>query len=234
MDTPQRVVRGPILLEDGWADIKNYLDMVIQGSDFDCKMVHATYSKVYNMAVQRPPHNYCEELYNEMINHQNNLIDTLVVKHKEHFDERGLDVTHKDYVLWKHSQYIITWYKKVFLYLDQYYTKREQLPSIPDTLQQCWIDKGISTYTSEQEIVYLNEWKGLIRVKQKLQLALCLAKCQDFPFPEDLYDIIIPHLSSNPVTDKYAFKTLHIQLEYNTSPITKYTGSQINYFGLMD
>jgi len=223
--------KPPISWEETWSDIERYMDDVVYNPSkkiVGCKKVYGIYSKVYILCVQRPPYNFSHRVYETIVKYHEDLVDRLIEDHNEHFDKHRLDVKHKDFVLWKHSKYIITWYKKVFLYLDQYYTKREKLPSISDVLHQCWISKGRPTYTPEQEKDYMDKWKALLRAKQKLQLA----KLSYFPkfsyFPEDLYDIIIPHLSSNPVTDEYAFKTLHIHLEYNTSR------SLIMNFKLMD
>ena len=89
--------KPPIGLEEGWTDLKESIDELIEmcETDFegsmDVKKVMGNYScafacplirgaraswpqcpldpllcsrrKVYNMAVQRPPHNFCEELY---------------------------------------------------------------------------------------------------------------------------------------------------------------------------
>ena len=61
--------KPPIGLEEGWKDLQESIDELIMmcETDFegsmDVKKVIGNFSKVYNMAVQRPPHNFCEELY---------------------------------------------------------------------------------------------------------------------------------------------------------------------------
>lgn len=218
-----------ILWENSWNDIKRHMDDLFNGDlDISVNTIMGMYSKVYNTSIgyynneTNERIRFSDNLYKEMIKYHEDLVDRLIEDHNEHFDKHGLDVKHKDFVLWTHYQYIIRWNTKIFLWLDEFYTKRSNLPSIPNTLQQCWISKGLSPYTKDIEEEYMNKWKALLRAKQKLQLAKLSY------FPDDLYDIINTKLSSNPVTNECAFKTLHIHLEYNTSR------SLIRNFGLMD
>ena len=56
-------------LEEGWAQLQDSIDQLIEvcENDFppqtDMSKVMANYTLVYQMAVQRPPNNHCEALY---------------------------------------------------------------------------------------------------------------------------------------------------------------------------
>ena len=197
---------NPYLIKwDGLQQFETVKWKLLRGDNYDNIEHMKWFTIVYNMCTQPPPNNLIEKIYNEIRPFNLNLINELVDKYDRHFEKHDLDVKHKDFVLHLHYKYIIIrWIPKIFSYIDRFYTKRTGLPSIPDVLHQCWISKGRPTYTIEQEVDYMNEWKGLLRTKQKLQLA------KSSMFPEDLYDIIIPHLSSNPVTEELIFETLKI------------------------
>ena len=202
---------NPYLIKwDGLQQFETVKWKLLRGHDFD-NIEHMKWScDVYNMCTQRPPNNHTEKIYNEIRPFNLNLINELVDKYDRHFEKHDLDVKHKDFVLHLHYKYIIRWITRIFSYIERFYTKRTGLPSISDVLHQCWISKGRPTYTIEQEVDYMNEWKGLLRAKQKLQLAKSLN------FPDDLYDIIIPHLSSIPVSEEQIFETLKIDFRRTT------------------
>ena len=130
--------KPPIGLEEGWKDLQESIDELIMmcETDFegsmDVKKVIGNFSKVYNMAVQRPPHNFCEELYTRY--------QDVFVQYLNHTVLPDLRAKGGQFMLaevgkrWSnHRDIMVKWMRKFFLYLDQYYTKREKLPSIPDT-----------------------------------------------------------------------------------------------------
>ena len=98
----------------------------------DMKQAMANYSIVYDMAVQRPPHNYCEELYTRYKNvYVVYLRETVLPALRE---RGGAFMLAEIGQRWKnHRDVMVKWMKKFFMYLDQYYTKREKVPSVYDT-----------------------------------------------------------------------------------------------------
>ena len=187
------------------------------------------FSIVYNMCTQPPPNNHIEKVYNEIRPIHLNLIDELVDKYDRHFEKHDLDVKHKDFVLHLHYRiFISTWTHRIFSYIDRFHTPRRGLPCTRRVTEECWVSKGRPIYTREQEIDYMNELKGLLRAKQKLQLT-------KIPhIADDLYDIIIPHLSSNPVTDEYALETLYDTLYINFDRCESWYGSIRRHLAFLD
>jgi cullin 1 len=125
-------------LEEGWAKLQTSIDQLIEvcENDFppqtDMSQVMANYTLVYQMAVQRPPNNHCEALYER---HKQVYVDYLTNKVVPQLREAGgafmLAEIGKRWI--NHRDVMVKWNKKFFLYLDQFYTKREKLPNIYDT-----------------------------------------------------------------------------------------------------
>ena len=87
---------------------------------------------VYDLAVQRPPHNYCEEMYTRYKNvYVKYLQDTVLPALRERGGAFMLAEIGKRWT--NHRDIMVKWMKKFFLYLDNYYTKNNHVPSLYDT-----------------------------------------------------------------------------------------------------
>ena len=127
-----------IELDEGWAKLQGSIDQLIDvcENDFppqtDLSQVMQNYSIVYDMAVQRPPNNHCDQLYERYkAVYVNYLTNQVVPQLREKGGAFMLAEIGKRWT--NHRDVMVKWMKKFFLYLDQYYTKREKLPNIYDT-----------------------------------------------------------------------------------------------------
>jgi len=130
--------KATIELEEGWAQLQMSIDELIEAceNDFDRKVdvsqAMTNYTLVYDMAVQRPPNNHCEALYER---HKQVYVDYLTQRVVPRLREAGgafmLAEIGKRWT--NHRDVMVKWNKKFFLYLDNFYTKREKLPNIYDT-----------------------------------------------------------------------------------------------------
>ena len=118
--------------------IQRSLDQLVEicENDFppevDMSQAMGNYSCVYNMAVQRPPNNYCEELYQRYKQFFEDYLNGTVLPALR--EQGGTLMIGEIGRRWNnHKDVMVKWMKKFFLYLDTYYTKRENLPNIQET-----------------------------------------------------------------------------------------------------
>jgi len=141
--------QGPVNLDEGWGEMKQAIDKIIEnvenGRD---PMLPEEYINVYTvcymMCTQRRPHNYSSELYsrhNDVV--RNYLSDTVLPSTKR--DQFGSPDEFLRHVLDRRKKFevINTSLKKVFTYLEQYYTKYYSLV--------CLYVSGLTNY---KRIVY--------------------------------------------------------------------------------
>ena len=78
---------------------------------------------VYDMAVQRPPNNFCDQLYERYkAVYVDYLRDVVMPQLRERGGAFMLAEIGKRWT--NHRDVMVKWMKKFFLYLDQYYTKK--------------------------------------------------------------------------------------------------------------
>ncbi|KAI5680407.1 hypothetical protein M9H77_01634 [Catharanthus roseus] len=142
-------------LDEGWsymqvgiAKLKSILEESAE-SQFSSEEYMMLYTTIYNMCVQKPPHDYSHQLYE---------------KYKEAFDEYitytvlpSLREKHDEFMLkelvkrWANHKLMVRWLSRFFHYLDRYFIARRSLPALSEV--------GLTRF---RELIY-QELKGKVR-----------------------------------------------------------------------
>ena len=144
------------LCEEGWPDAKAPTDKQL-----------SNYSLVYNMSVQRPPNNHCQQLYERYTAVYVDYLASAVLPKLRQLSGCALirEVGRRwaDYlVLSKHL-------RQCFTYLDIFYTKREKLPNLRDVSVNAFRDAVLPLVQHHREAVVRGDdgdaaecdWDGL-------------------------------------------------------------------------
>ena len=129
-----------IQLDEGWSTmIQPNIDRLVHevwdnkclGRKFDNKEYMTTFTAVYTMCNQEPPHNYSDKLYERYNQTIEQVFKDNVIPHLDIDPESGITSSIKEQ--WYMYCIFIRWMKSFFSYLDRYHTKRQGLPSLQET-----------------------------------------------------------------------------------------------------
>eukprot|EP00953_Heterococcus_sp_UTEX-ZZ885_P027119 14597-Heterococcus_DN1.PRE.1 len=129
-----------IYLEEGWGEIKtgaiDSLQVLLNGGLEDKKTTKlfapkeyvTVYTLCYNMCTQRSPYNWSEQLYQRHGDtFQKYLTGTVLPALR---DKHGEFLLKELVRRWTHHKIMNTWMQKFFMYLDRYYVKHHNLPTL--------------------------------------------------------------------------------------------------------
>ncbi|GLT79422.1 hypothetical protein SLA2020_509110 [Shorea laevis] len=136
--------RKTIDLEQGWdfmqkgiTKLKNILEGLPepQFSSEDYMMLHTT---IYNMCTQKPPHDYCQQLYDKYReSFEEYITSTVLPSLREKDDEFMLRELVKR---WANHKVMVRWLSRFFHYLDRYFIARRSLPGLNEVGLTCFRD----------------------------------------------------------------------------------------------
>ena len=207
-----------------WEDGRNELSQALQceyiisilndESLYNTKLIMHNYSKVYNMVVQSPPNNYGYHLYDYFIvNKSNEVLNFVNSFINDHLDKHNIDIQNsfKLCVKWNLYRKITDFFRKNLLYLDQFYTRKNKLPTIIERLYNTFLNH-YSVSESDIEL-YEEEWKQVFKVQQRIHLS----KIISYDIPYDLYETISQFASEKKITRKLLFKSIKIEIDDDES-----------------
>lgn len=145
-----------IKFNDGKIKLNKLIDDYIYNNDKMSSM--KSYTLVYNMCIQKPPYNYCIELY-EFI--KTKLIE-LIEDRYLNTDNYLNDSKYQKYLKFIYCKDISEKLKCTFIYLDSFYTKINLLhPINPNNynIMNISYEKGISPPNSVFEFAFMKKYK---------------------------------------------------------------------------
>ncbi|MCL7033035.1 hypothetical protein MKW94_018899 [Papaver nudicaule] len=124
------------VMEEGIAKMKRLVEGVPGEPQFNADLYMKLYTVIYNMCVQKPPHDVSDKIYG---------------KYKETFEvylrsraRPAIQQKHDVFMLqelvqrWKNHKVMVRWLSRFCFYLDRYYIPRKSLPSLDDTGKNCF------------------------------------------------------------------------------------------------
>eukprot|EP00164_Ancoracysta_twista_P002994 GFYU01003990.1.p1 GENE.GFYU01003990.1~~GFYU01003990.1.p1 ORF type:complete len:730 (-),score=273.89 GFYU01003990.1:441-2630(-) len=125
----------PIDLEVGWTKMFEggiqKLVKIMEGGfkiTFEGNEWMDLYTTVYNMCIQKPPHNWSEQLYTRYSESvANYLKDSVLPSIREKHDVFMLTELSER---WKNHELMISWLSRFFSYLNRFYIKRHSVPTL--------------------------------------------------------------------------------------------------------
>ncbi|XP_022760557.1 cullin-1-like [Durio zibethinus] len=129
------LAQGWELMQKGITKLKNILEGLSepQFSSEDYMMIYTT---VYNMCMQKPPHDYSQQLYDKSRESFKEYVTSMVLPSlREKHDEFMLRELVKR---WANHKVMIRWFSKSFYFLDFYFIPRKSLPSLNQVGLTCF------------------------------------------------------------------------------------------------
>lgn len=126
-----------------------------------------------------------------------------------HVDKYNIDIQNsfKLCVIWNCYRKIMSYINTVFLYLGEYYIKREGLSTVNEVLHNNFINQY--NVSEENIIKYEDEWIQQYKARQRL----LLSKIISYDIPYDLFELIAEFISEKYITRKILFKSIKIGID---------------------
>uniref|UniRef100_A0A2P2KIJ1 Cullin-1 n=3 Tax=Rhizophora mucronata TaxID=61149 RepID=A0A2P2KIJ1_RHIMU len=132
-----------IELEQGWgymqSEVKK-LKNILEGSSeqFSSEEYMTLYTIIYNMCIQKPPHDYSQQLYDKYREYFEEYINSSILPSiREKHDELILRELVRR---WSNHKIMVRWLSRFFNYLDRYFVTRRSLPSLNEVGWTCFRD----------------------------------------------------------------------------------------------
>lgn len=109
---------------------------------------HLVSALVYNMAMQPPPHNYSEQMYQQLCQYVESYVARAVEPSLRQAAENGDYIAALD-TNWKVYYVFVKWVRGFFSYLDRSYVKRQGLPSVTEVIVRPFRAAAISAVISQ-------------------------------------------------------------------------------------
>ena len=129
-----------IELEEGWSKIQSNIDRLVQhlwldpfvgDPQINNKEYMSTFSVVYIMCTQKPPHNYSDQLYERYKQTVEQIFNENVIPRLDGDLDTDLSTVVKDQLY--RFRIFVRWMSSLFSYLDRFHVKRQGLPSLKDS-----------------------------------------------------------------------------------------------------
>ncbi|KAL0878309.1 hypothetical protein Bca101_028015 [Brassica carinata] len=126
--------QNPMTMEKGFDLIDaavTKLKRILEGKpepDFEPGEFIGDYTVVYNMCIQKPPHDWSQQLYEKY--------GSIFEDYATHTVLPSIMEKHDEYMLrelsrsWDNNKIMVRWLSRFFFYLDRYFTVRRSLPSL--------------------------------------------------------------------------------------------------------
>mmetsp|Transcript_10011 Transcript_10011/g.17564 ORF Transcript_10011/g.17564 Transcript_10011/m.17564 type:complete len:759 (-) Transcript_10011:8-2284(-) len=128
---------GIIDLEEGWEKIQGAINKLISYLESYDKTKNKTftnpeyvevYTIVYNMCAQNSPHNWSEELYSRHGQTIEKYLETSVLPALK--EKRDIALLQEMYSRWKRHEIMDKWMRRIFMYLDRFHVKHQNVPGL--------------------------------------------------------------------------------------------------------
>ncbi|KAI3679013.1 hypothetical protein L6452_38319 [Arctium lappa] len=133
-----------IEIDEGWQFMETgitKLKRILEGlpePQFTCEEYIILYTTIYNMCIQKPPHNYSEQLYDKYKEAFHEYINSTVLP--------SLRGKHDEFMLrelvkrWTNHKVMVRWLSRFFSYLDRYFIPTWSLPTLTEAGLTCFRD----------------------------------------------------------------------------------------------
>jgi len=153
----------PLSFEEGWSFIWNKGFLPLQqclesGMDsrkkYGAEQWMAIYNTVYTLCTQKPPYIYADQLYLSIKETETQYLRERVLPNvKSLHDEFKLkELIHR----WENHKVMMRWIRKIFGYLDRFYVKRAQKPTLDELSYSCFRDNVFQAVKSEVRSIILS------------------------------------------------------------------------------
>ncbi|GJQ13199.1 hypothetical protein GpartN1_g4990.t1 [Galdieria partita] len=153
----------PLSFEEGWSFIWNKGFLPLQqclesGMDsrkkYGAEQWMAIYNTVYTLCTQKPPHIYADQLYVSIKETETQYLRERVLPSvKSLHDEFKLkELVHR----WENHKVMMRWIRKIFGYLDRFYVKRAQKPTLDELGYNCFRDNVFQAVKAEARSIVLS------------------------------------------------------------------------------
>eukprot|EP00871_Galdieria_phlegrea_P003715 jgi/Galph1/4344/GphlegSOOS_G3022.1 len=155
--------RYPLTFEEGWNFIWNKGFLPLQqclesGMDprkkYGSEQWMAIYNTVYTLCTQKPPHVYADRLYASIEETEVQYLKERILPcvRSLHDESKLKELVHR----WESHKIMMRWIRKVFGYLDRFYVKRAQKPTLDELGYNCFRENVFQLVKGELRTVVLN------------------------------------------------------------------------------
>ncbi|GJD07990.1 Cullin-1 [Galdieria sulphuraria] len=153
----------PLSFEEGWSFIWNKGFLPLQhclesGMDsrkkYGAEQWMAIYNTVYTLCTQKPPHIYADQLYASIKETEVQYLKERVLPSVKslHNEFKLKELVHR----WENHKVMMRWIRKIFGYLDRFYVKRAQKPTLDELGYECFRDNVFQAVKAEARSIILS------------------------------------------------------------------------------